>query len=70
MAVAIPQQLKLIIAIVGIFGSFSYFAVLQEDLFKKSYAVRNWPICTSFGARATLFAHESDVYVLCDTEVT
>eukprot|EP00281_Chroomonas_sp_CCMP1168_P031423 CAMPEP_0206247124 /NCGR_PEP_ID=MMETSP0047_2-20121206/19639_1 /ASSEMBLY_ACC=CAM_ASM_000192 /TAXON_ID=195065 /ORGANISM="Chroomonas mesostigmatica_cf, Strain CCMP1168" /LENGTH=329 /DNA_ID=CAMNT_0053672621 /DNA_START=20 /DNA_END=1009 /DNA_ORIENTATION=+ len=38
MAVAIPQQLKLIIAIAGIFGSFSYFAVLQEDLFKKSYA--------------------------------
>jgi hypothetical protein len=41
MAVAIPQQLKLIIAVVGIFGSFSYFAVLQEDLFKKSYAVRD-----------------------------
>mmetsp|Transcript_28015 Transcript_28015/g.66856 ORF Transcript_28015/g.66856 Transcript_28015/m.66856 type:complete len:329 (-) Transcript_28015:142-1128(-) len=35
---AIPNSVKLIIAICGIFGSFSYFALLQEDLFKKEYA--------------------------------
>lgn len=35
----IPKELKLIVAVAGIFGSFSYFAVLQEDLFKKTYAV-------------------------------
>lgn len=34
----IPKELKLIVAVAGIFGSFSYFAVLQEDLFKKTYA--------------------------------
>jgi len=37
----IPKELKLIVAVAGIFGSFSYFAVLQEDLFKKTYAVRH-----------------------------
>ncbi|EKX39359.1 hypothetical protein GUITHDRAFT_114557 [Guillardia theta CCMP2712] len=32
------QSVKVALAIAGIFGSFGYFAVLQEDLFKKSYA--------------------------------
>lgn len=36
----VPKELKLFLAVAGIFGSFSYFAVLQEDLFKKTYAVR------------------------------
>ncbi len=35
--VKIPEPMKLVIAIGGIFGSFSYFALLQEDLFKKQY---------------------------------
>jgi hypothetical protein len=35
---AIPQSMKLIIAVGGIFGAFSYFALLQEDLFKTEYA--------------------------------
>ena len=34
---AIPTELKLIIACGGIFFSFSYFAVLQEDVYKKDY---------------------------------
>mmetsp|Transcript_9464 Transcript_9464/g.18349 ORF Transcript_9464/g.18349 Transcript_9464/m.18349 type:complete len:329 (+) Transcript_9464:68-1054(+) len=33
----IPSQVKLLLAVGGIFASFSYFAVLQEDLFKKTY---------------------------------
>ena len=33
----IPAPLKLVVAIGGIFFSFSYFALLQEDLFKKKY---------------------------------
>jgi len=35
---AIPTPVKLALCVVGIFGCFSYFAVLQEDLFKKEYA--------------------------------
>jgi len=34
---AIPTELKLAIACAGIFFSFSYFAVLQEDVYKKDY---------------------------------
>ena len=34
---AIPTELKLIIAVSGIFFSFSYSAVKQEDLYKTSY---------------------------------
>jgi UDP-galactose transporter B1 len=34
----IPGPLKLVVAVGGIFFSFSYFALLQEDLFKKPYA--------------------------------
>ena len=34
---ALPTEVKLIIAISGIFFSFSYFAVLQEDVYKKPY---------------------------------
>ena len=30
---------KIAIAVVGIFGSFGYFAILQEDLFKKPYGM-------------------------------
>ncbi len=37
-ALNIPRPIKLALAIGGIFLSFSYFALLQEDLFKKSYA--------------------------------
>jgi hypothetical protein len=37
MAVDITVLLKLVVAIGGIFVSFSYFALLQEDLFKKPY---------------------------------
>jgi len=33
----LPTELKLAIAISGIFFSFSYFAVLQEDVYKKEY---------------------------------
>jgi len=33
----IPGPLKLVVAVGGIFFSFSYFAILQEDLFKKPY---------------------------------
>jgi hypothetical protein len=36
-SMAIPDVMKLVIAVGGIFGSFSYFALLQEDLFKKQY---------------------------------
>jgi len=32
------SALKLIVCVAGIFGSFSYFALKQEDLFKKTYA--------------------------------
>lgn len=32
------QYLKLPFCVIGIFGCFSYFAVLQEDLYKKTYA--------------------------------
>mmetsp|Transcript_41142 Transcript_41142/g.96738 ORF Transcript_41142/g.96738 Transcript_41142/m.96738 type:complete len:333 (+) Transcript_41142:100-1098(+) len=35
---AVPAAVKLAMCVVGIFGSFSYFAILQEDLFKKTYA--------------------------------
>jgi len=34
---AIPTELKLLIACCGIFFSFSYFAVLQEDVYKTDY---------------------------------
>lgn len=34
---AVPAEIKLLIACAGIFFSFSYFAVLQEDVYKKSY---------------------------------
>ena len=34
---AIPTEVKLLIAVSGIFFSFSYFAVLQEDVYKKGY---------------------------------
>jgi len=34
---AIPSELKLVFACAGIFFSFSYFAVLQEDVYKKAY---------------------------------
>jgi UDP-galactose transporter B1 len=34
----VPKGVKLLVAVGGIFASFSYFAVLQEDLFKKTYA--------------------------------
>ena len=34
---AIPNEVKLLIACSGIFFSFSYFAVLQEDVYKKEY---------------------------------
>ena len=34
---AIPTELKLAFAVGGIFFSFSYFAVLQEDVYKKKY---------------------------------
>ena len=34
---ALPESVKLIIACGGIFFSFSYFAVLQEDVYKKKY---------------------------------
>jgi UDP-galactose transporter B1 len=34
---AIPSELKLLFACSGIFFSFSYFAVLQEDVYKKEY---------------------------------
>jgi len=34
---AIPTEIKLLIACSGIFFSFSYFAVLQEDVYKKEY---------------------------------
>ena len=37
MAFEIPGPLKLVVAVGGIFFSFSYFALLQEDLFKKPY---------------------------------
>ena len=33
----IPSELKLLIACAGIFFSFSYFAVLQEDVYKTDY---------------------------------
>jgi hypothetical protein len=33
----IPGPLKLVVAVGGIFFSFGYFALLQEDLFKKPY---------------------------------
>ena len=33
----LPTELKLAIAVGGIFFSFSYFAVLQEDVYKKRY---------------------------------
>jgi hypothetical protein len=36
--ITMTAAIKLIIAVCGIFGSFSYFALLQEDLFKKEYA--------------------------------
>ena len=35
--VALPQSVQLAIACSGIFFSFSYFAVLQEDVYKKPY---------------------------------
>ena len=35
--VALPRPVQLAIACSGIFFSFSYFAVLQEDVYKKSY---------------------------------
>ena len=38
---AIPKELSLLIACAGIFGSFSYFAVLQEDVYKKKYVMYN-----------------------------
>jgi len=34
---ALPSGIKVTIAVVGIFWSFSYFAVLQEDVYKKEY---------------------------------
>jgi len=34
---ALPEPVKLLIACGGIFFSFSYFAVLQEDVYKKTY---------------------------------
>ena len=34
---ALPSELKLLIACAGIFFSFSYFAVLQEDVYSKRY---------------------------------
>ena len=34
---AIPNEIKLLFACSGIFFSFSYFAVLQEDVYKKEY---------------------------------
>jgi UDP-galactose transporter B1 len=37
MAPALPHAVKLLIACSGIFASFSYFAVLQEDVYKKKY---------------------------------
>ena len=37
-ALPIPRPIKLALAVGGIFFSFSYFALLQEDLFKKLYA--------------------------------
>ena len=37
-ALQIPRPVKLALAVGGIFLSFSYFALLQEDLFKNSYA--------------------------------
>ena len=33
----LPSRVKLVIACSGIFFSFSYFAVLQEDVYKKPY---------------------------------
>jgi hypothetical protein len=35
--VELPKAVKMVIAVGGIFVSFGYFALLQEDLFKKSY---------------------------------
>ena len=35
--VALPRSAQLAIACAGIFFSFSYFAVLQEDVYKKPY---------------------------------
>jgi len=34
----LPSEIKLLIACAGIFFSFSYFAVLQEDVYKKDYS--------------------------------
>ena len=35
--IALPKWVQMIIACSGIFFSFSYFAVLQEDVYKKPY---------------------------------
>ena len=35
--IALPKSVQLAIACGGIFFSFSYFAVLQEDVYKKPY---------------------------------
>ena len=51
---AVPTELKLAIAVGGIFFSFSYFAVLQEDVYKKRYGEgegesnrRRWSLLSS-----------------------
>ena len=36
--VEVPEKAKLAFACAGIFFSFSYFAVLQEDVYKKPYS--------------------------------
>jgi hypothetical protein len=36
---AFMTTVKMMIAVAGIFGSFGYFAILQEDLFKKPYGM-------------------------------
>ena len=36
-SMAIPKELSLLVACAGIFFSFSYFAVLQEDVYKKKH---------------------------------
>lgn len=40
--VSVPSWLKLIIGVCGVFGAYSFFAVLQEDVYKKKYDGENF----------------------------
>ena len=40
--VEVPERAKLAFACAGIFLSFSYFAVLQEDVYKKPYGAPSY----------------------------